>query len=184
MKNWTRRGMILSTSAVGLSACTGTGSRDPSKLDKRVDFALDELRTSVPFSGRLLDEAAGVLIIPQITKAGLGWGGAYGEGALRIGDATVDYYSVAAASFGLQIGVQSYSSALFFSNAEQLQKFRARDGWTLGADLEYAAIEGGETVNLDTNTARDTVYSIVYGQVGLHVGATIEGSKYSRILRE
>lgn len=183
MTNWTRRGFILSSTAVGMGACTGTGSREGENINRRVARSVDEMRNTIPFTNRLLDEAAGVLVMPAVAKAGLGWGGAYGEGSLLIGEAPVDYYSVVAASFGLQIGVQTFSSALFFMSSDRLRKFRERNGWTVGADLEYTLLEDGENAALDSNTIKDTVYGVVFGQKGLHVGATLEGSKYSRVIR-
>ena len=114
---------------------------------------------------------------------GLGFGGAYGEGALMVGGAPVQYYSVLAGSFGFQIGIEQYSSALFFGTDNRLNKFRSRDGWTVGADLEYTAWDQGEDADIDNHTVLETVYGVVFGQEGLHVGATLEGSKYSTITR-
>ena len=61
-----------------------------------------------------------MLVMPKVIKAGFMIGGAHGEGALRLND-PVDgyekhggYYSVFAASFGWQIGVQRTSHVLFF----------------------------------------------------------------------
>ena len=42
-----------------------------------------------------------------LIAAGLGIGGEYGEGALRVNNTTEDYYNLASVSFGLQIGAQS-----------------------------------------------------------------------------
>ena len=47
------------------------------------------------------------LVFPSVIKAGIGIGGEYGEGTLRIGGKTVDYYNTAAASIGFQLGAQS-----------------------------------------------------------------------------
>ena len=54
----------------------------------------------------LADKAVGMLVMPLVTEAGFGVGGAYGRGALIVGGATVDYYAQAKASFGLQLGAQ------------------------------------------------------------------------------
>lgn len=183
MTNWSRRGVILGASAVGLSACTGTASREGEKIDKRVAAQLAEMQRLYPQSTDLLNQAAGVLIMPFVGEASLGYGGAYGEGALQINGVSVDYYSVAEASIGLQIGLQKYSSALFFMNQDRLMKFRARDGWTLGADLSYTALDSGEIAAIDSNTYKDSVFALVFDQKGLSAGAAIEGSKYTRIVR-
>ena len=73
-----------------------------------------------------------MLVIPNIVKAGLGVGGEYGEGALRIGGKTVAYYSLAAGSVGIQIGAQKTNLVLVFRQDEALKKFRASSGWKAG----------------------------------------------------
>jgi len=89
-----------------------------------------------------------MLIIPLVTKAGLGIGGAYGRGCLRINGVTVDYYSVTSGSFGLQIGAQQYAQVLFFMTDEALREFRSSSGWAVGGDVEYVAIDKGGNPSL------------------------------------
>jgi lipid-binding SYLF domain-containing protein len=120
--------------------------------------------------------------MPLVTKAGLFVGGAYGEGALRINNATVDYYSATQGSFGLQIGAQQYAHALFFITEEALGDFRRSAGWSAGADLEYAIKDKGGNLTAETITSLDPVIAVVFGQAGLLVGASLEGTKYTRII--
>ena len=65
-----------------------------------------------------LEFAAG---FPSVIKAGIGIGGEYGEGALRIGGKTVDYYNTAAASIGFQLGAQSKRVIIVFMENEALK---------------------------------------------------------------
>jgi lipid-binding SYLF domain-containing protein len=183
MDKLTRRGLLVATGACATSLASPSFARSRASIDNAVAEKLEEMQVQLPFTQNLAQNAAGMLVIPRITKGGLMIGGAYGEGALVIGAAPVDYYSVAAASFGFQIGLQQMSSVLFFMSKDRLAKFRQRDGWTLGADLEYTVIEKGETAAIDTNTYKDDVFAVVFGQKGLLAGASIEGSKYSRIIR-
>ncbi|MFK5997679.1 MAG: YSC84-related protein [Rhodobacterales bacterium] len=184
MTNWTRRGVIATAGASLTTACAGgTGSRKRFKIDANVEAAIRQMENDVPFTQSLVDTAAGMLIMPKITKGSFVFGASYGEGSLLVGAAPVDYYSVVAGSFGLQIGVQQIAQALFFMDEHSLQKFRSRPGWTLGADLEYTLIGTANSAGLDTNTAHEGVYGIVFGQAGLLVGASLEGSKYNRIVR-
>ena len=141
MDNWTRRGFIATAGSASLSACTGTASKEGANIDRRVRRALNEMSDALPFTDGLRARAAGMLIMPTVAKGGVIYGGTYGEGSLLIGNAPVDYYSVAGASFGLQIGIQKLSTVLFFMTTDRLRKFRERNGWTLGADLQYTLLE-------------------------------------------
>ena len=128
------------------------------------------------------DRAVGVLVIPQITEAGIGIGGSYGRGVLRIGETPVDYYSAAQGTFGIQFGAQQYSHVLFFMTDEALQDFRADAGWVASADIKYAFQNEGDRLTADTITSSSPVVAVVFGQAGLIAGASIEGAKYTRII--
>ncbi|MBK5934101.1 Las17-binding protein actin regulator [Rhodovulum imhoffii] len=179
-----RRGFIAGLGAVtALGACgNGIGSTGASTIEARVDATRDYLFTRYPATRELADKAQGILYMPLITKAGFGVGGAYGRGALRINDVTVDYYSATQASFGLQIGAQQYAHALFFMTSEALAEFRRGLGWSAGADMEYALPDRGGNLSAETLTALDPIVAVVFGQAGLIFGATLEGTKYTRII--
>jgi lipid-binding SYLF domain-containing protein len=184
MEMISRRGLLVAGGATGLlAACgNGIGSGGAAQLDARVTETRAFLVSRYPGTQDLIDRAAGVLWMPLITEAGFGFGGAYGRGALRINDATVDYYSAAQASFGFQLGAQQYSHALFFMTDEALGQFRAANGWTIGADAKYALPDRGGTIGADTNTTLSPVIALVFGQAGFIAGATLDGTKYTRIL--
>lgn len=181
---FSRRGFIMAASStVGLAACgNGIGSAGADRLDARVDATRDFLGTNYPGTRDLMNKSAGVLYMPLMTEAGFGFGGAYGRGALRINDATVDYYSATQASVGFQIGVQQYAHALFFMTQDALAGFRRADGWAAGADAKYAFSDNAGSLGVDTTTITAPVIAIVFGQTGLIAGATLEGTKYTRII--
>ena len=183
MTPFTRRGLILSLGAVPLAACgNGVGNDRPQVIDARVDATLSQLYTQYPGTLDLRDKAAGILVMPIVTEAGFGLGGAFGRGALRVQDVTVDYYSITKASGGLQIGAQQYAHVLFFMTEEALTTFRRSPGWAAGADIEYAIPEGGGAIAAETTTSLAPVIAVVFGQAGLRLGATLEGVKYTRII--
>jgi lipid-binding SYLF domain-containing protein len=66
---------------------------------------------------------------------------------------------------------------------EALADFRTSSGWTAGADVKYALNNQGQTLMADTNTLNAPVVAVVFGQAGLIAGATLEGTKYTRIIR-
>jgi lipid-binding SYLF domain-containing protein len=186
MTKYTRRFVTMGLGAVALSvlaACgNGVGSTGAPTIDARVDQTLSYLHNKFPATQEIADNAAGVLVMPLITEAGLGLGAAYGRGALRVGDVTVDYYSVAQASAGFQFGAQQYAHTLFFMTEESLAEFRRSAGWVAGADLEYVFQNEGDSFKADTNTITEPILAMVFGQAGVRIGATIEGAKYSRII--
>lgn len=180
----TRRGFVLpSLSLLALSACgNGVDSTGGETIDARVDTALAFMRESVEGAQELEQKAVGVLMMPLITEAGFGVGGSFGRGALRVNDATVDYYSAANASFGFQFGAQQYAHALFFMTQKALDDFQRSSGWSVGADVEYALSATGASFSAETATTLAPVYGIVFGQAGLIAGVSLEGTKYTRII--
>jgi len=183
MNIWTRRA-FLAGAGTTLAACgNGIGNSRGQKIDFRVQLALKQMFQEIPGSSDLADRAAGMLVMPTVTKAGFGWGGAYGEGALMIGGAPVDYYSVAQGSYGFQLGLQQYAHVLFFMNETALRDFRSSGGWQVGADAEYVIKNTGDNVGIDTTKLRSPVVALIFGRAGLIVGATLAGTKYSRIIR-
>ena len=182
-----RRDFMRAGAAFGalgaLSACGNpVGSGGGELIDARVDRTLDYLYATYPSSRNIAERSVGALVMPIVTEAGLGVGGSYGRGALRIEGQTVDYYSATQASLGLQIGAQQYAHTLFFMAPESLQTFRTSPGWAAGADLEYALNDDGASYGVDSQVVQGPVVALVFGQSGLLAGATVEGTKYSRII--
>jgi lipid-binding SYLF domain-containing protein len=152
------------------------------EIEANVDAAL-KLFNDVKGGKEFLQKAKGVLVLPGVFKAGLIVGGEYGEGALRIGGRTVDYYSIAAGSFGLQIGAQKKNVIIVFMDEGALKSFRASAGWKVGVDGSVAAINIGAGASIDTTQIKDTIVSVIFDQKGLMANATLEGAKLTRIVR-
>ncbi|MEP2921203.1 YSC84-related protein [Sulfitobacter sp.] len=166
-----------------LAACgNGVGSRGSATIDARVSATLNQMYSEYPNTRTLADKANGMLVMPLVTEAGFGFGGAYGRGALLVNNVTVDYYSVAKASGGLQIGAQQYAHVLFFLTDAALSEFRSSPGYAAGADIEYVISDKGDSLNADTTTALSPVVAVIFARAGLRLGATLEGSKYTRII--
>jgi lipid-binding SYLF domain-containing protein len=185
MTPWTRRS-FMAAAGCGLVACTSSPPSEESPreiIDRDVDSALNELYATVPGANELGQRAKGILVIPHIKKAGFFASGTYGEGALVIGPAKVDYYSLSAVGIGLTFGATEFNQALFFMTDQALQDFRVADGWELGADAAVVVQKNGAAAGLTSTQINRPIQEVVFGQRGLIADASLAGAKYSRIIR-
>jgi lipid-binding SYLF domain-containing protein len=150
------------------------------EIDREVDRALAEFET-IEGANAFLGIAKGVLVFPKVYKAGIGVGGEYGEGALRVDGKTVDYYSTAAASIGFQLGAQAKSIVVIFTQEPALKKFRESEGWRVGVDGSVALVDVGIGKAVDTTNIKDPVIGFIFGQKGLMYNLTLEGSKFTKL---
>ena len=171
--------LITVLSGVGLARVAAAASAE--EIDMKVNGALAEFRKEVPGGAEFLKKANGVLAFPDVIKAGLVVGGEYGAGALRIGGKTVQYYNIASASFGLQLGAQQYAIVMVFLNDEALQKFRDSKGWEAGVDGSVAIAKWGAGEDINTQNFKDPIVGFVFSNKGLMAGISIEGSKITKI---
>jgi lipid-binding SYLF domain-containing protein len=145
--------------------------------------ALVKLRGHSSKAGELLDQAAGVLVFPDVVKLGFGVGGEYGEGTLLVPGKPTSYFVTAGASFGLQAGVQKKSQVILFMTQEALKKFQNSRGWKVGVDGSVALVKLGVDGSIDSQTLKESVVGFVFSNVGLMYNLTLEGSKITRIAR-
>ena len=153
------------------------------EIDIKADSALQRFKDEVPGGKEFLKRAKGVLVFPSIIKAGFGIGGEYGEGALRIGGKTVEYYSTAAVSIGFQIGAQTKALVLVFLQNDALTNFRASNGWKAGVDGSVAVVEWGVGEDINTTDIKDPIVGFIFSNKGLMFNLTLEGSKFTKIIR-
>ena len=96
--------LVLAIAVLALSAAVSVPparAATAEEIDAKSDATLDRFKREVGGAQSLIGMAKGVLVFPDVAKAGFGIGGEYGEGALRVGGKSVDYYSTAAASICL-----------------------------------------------------------------------------------
>jgi lipid-binding SYLF domain-containing protein len=170
----------LPTVTSNQARAAGAGAATAAEIDAEVDDALATLYATEPVAKDLGQQAKGTLVFPTIIKAGLGIGGALGEGALRVDGKTEAYYSSFAASFGLQAGAQTFSYALFFMTDDSLKFIRETSGWEIGMGPSVVVVDAGLAKKMSTTTLKDDVYAFIYGQKGLMAGLGIEGSKITQ----
>ncbi|MEM7209945.1 MAG: YSC84-related protein [Pseudomonadota bacterium] len=153
------------------------------EIEAGVADTLALFKKEVKGGSEYLSKSAGVLVFPSVIKGGIGIGGEYGEGALRVGGKTVAYYSTASASIGLQFGIQEKSLVVVFKTNGALKSFRNSDGWKAGVDGSVAIAKWGAGEDVNTLEDQSPVVGFIIGNKGLMYNLTFEGSKFSRIDR-
>jgi len=153
------------------------------EIDINVQQTLKRFKQTVGGASSFLNNAKGVLVFPEVIKAGFGVGGEYGEGALRVNGRNVSYYNTAAASVGFQIGAQVKSIVIVFLDAKALKKFRNSDGWEVGVDGSVALAELGTGKSIDSTSHNKPIVGFIFGNKGLMYNLTLEGSKFTKIVR-
>ena len=171
-------GLAMVVLCLGADVANAATARE---IDVSVDVALENFEKDVAGSKPFLANAKGLLVFPKVIKAGVGFGGEYGEGALRIGGKTVDYYNTLAGSFGLQFGAQAKTIVIVFLNEDALNGFRNSDGWKVGVDGSVAVITIGAGTSLDSSKLNEPIVGFVLDQKGLMYNLTLEGAKFSKM---
>jgi lipid-binding SYLF domain-containing protein len=169
----------FATAALLLSAASFGATK--AQIDERVHTAMHQFYELNPQHKDLVARAKGVLVFPKITKGGVGVGGQFGEGALRIDGKNVEYYSIGSASVGVTLGLAKRKEVILFMTQEALDKFTTGHGWTIGADTNVAVLSRGAGGNYDTQTLQRPILGFVFGEKGLIGDISLEGSKITKI---
>lgn len=176
-----KEGVSDAAQAVGDSVSEATSGPTAGEIESGVNAALKRLYSESPEAKELGAKAVAILVFPKVTKGGLMVGGQYGEGAMRQGGKTTGYYSIAGVSYGLQIGGQQYSYAMFFLNDEAIQYLRENKGWEAGSGPTLVGGDEGWSSSMGTNDLQGDIVPVFFGQEGLMAGAGLQGTKISKI---
>ncbi len=182
MKQWiqTMVALLAVLTATSFSSAAGAAV-DPWSIDAGVQSSLQSFYAEHPGNRDLVTKAAGVLVFPRVTKAGLGIGGEGGHGALVVDGSTVGYYKMSGASVGATIGVAHRAEIILFMTPEALYKFQRSAGWTIGADVGVAVASKGAGGDYDSETMRKPVIAFVLGEHGLIADVSLLGTKITKV---
>jgi lipid-binding SYLF domain-containing protein len=128
----------------------------------------------------LLEDAACIVSIPDLTKGAVGVGGRYGKGlaSCRRSDGSWGppaFIEVGGASIGLQIGGERTDMLLVIRGADSA-KWLLKDKFTLGADASVAAGPYGRTAAAATDAALRAAILSYSRSRGVFVGAALDGA--------
>ena len=163
------------------SVAQDKGKTEAAEIVRESQAALQQLYTAAPLAKELGTKALAILVFPEVSKAGLGIGGQYGEGALLKKGTAAAYYKTTGASFGLQAGAQKYGYAMLLMNAKALEQLDNAKGFEVGVGPSVVLVDEGMAKTTTTTTMKDDIYAFVFGQKGLMGGLGIQGNKITKI---
>ena len=173
--------LLLALLLVAPWSPTPAAAASAAAIDRDVTAALKKLYATNPAARTLRDKAYGVLVFPNMLKAGFMFGGQIGEGALRRKGKTVGYYNSVAASYGFQAGAQVFGYALFFMNKSAHDALERTAGFEIGVGPSVVVLDTGLAKTMTTTTLTADVYAIVFDQMGAMAGLGVQGSKITRV---
>jgi lipid-binding SYLF domain-containing protein len=183
-----RRHIHKTLLAAATLLCLGTAAApalaaSAQDLDRDAAQALQTLYKANPTAELIAGKAKAILVFPKIVKAGLIFGGSYGEGVLMKGTAVTDYYNSVSASWGWQAGAESYAYVVFLMSDKAVAYLAKSKGWEFGVGPTVVVVNEGIAKNLSTTTLKSDAYAYISDQQGLMASLSIEGTKISRIKR-
>jgi len=141
-------GVLLTFVAALMSGCatapTTTGGRDD--LLQQATTALGDMGRDDPSLNDLTQKAYGYAIFPEIAKGGLVFGGGYGRGVVYEQGQQIGYADLSHASFGLQVGGQTYTELIVFENKAALDRL-TKSRLEFVADASAVILKTGAATN-------------------------------------
>ena len=152
-------------------------------LNRDAEEALNLLYKTNPTAANISKQSKAKLVFPKIIKAGLIFGGAYGEGVLLHGTNRHEYFNSVSASWGWQIGAESFGYVVFLMNDKAINYLSTSHGWEIGVGPSVVMVNDGVGKNFSTSTLKDDAYAFIFDQQGLMLSLSLEGTKISPIKR-
>ena len=177
MRCTTGLALVVTVMAGLLASCaTAPATReDKAALVAEASSRWQQMRTADPALGVLVQRGHGYALFPDVGKAGLGVGGAYGRGVVYERGQHIGYSDLTQATVGAQVGGQSFSELLVFEHKAALDRFKAG---------EFGVAAGASAVVLKSGVATtpnfvDGVAVIVQPVGGVMAEAAIGGQQFT-----
>jgi lipid-binding SYLF domain-containing protein len=167
--------------AIGLASAPALAATEEQAIVDHAVGTLHDLRVDKEFGNArdLLHKARAVLIAPRIFKAGFFVGGEGGQAVLMVrgthGWSNPAFYTVASASFGLQIGAQESEMIMFIMTDRALQAIM-QDNFKIGANAGIAVATLGSTVEGATTSNVGADIIVWASSSGAYVGISLNGT--------
>lgn len=165
-----------------ISQNVAQASSEQDQLVEKAKITVEALaaQTDMAQFRKLLAISKGIVVFPQVLKAGFIIGGAGGTGVLlgRGADGSWSapaFYTMGQASIGLQIGAEAKELVLVIMTEKGLESI-IENQVKLGGDLSAAVGPVGKNIGASSTTNMDVDIFSFAKNAGLFIGASVEGS--------
>jgi lipid-binding SYLF domain-containing protein len=177
----TRTAVVLAVATGLLVGCTTAPPTPESRtaLVESATLAMQDMNRMDPGVEPLARKGYGYALFPEVVKAGLGFGGGYGQGVVYEQGQHVGYADLTLASVGVQIGGQTFSELIVFENKAAMDRFKLSPV-DLTAGVAAMILQNGAAVNA---TFIEGIAVIVRPITGAMAEATIGGQQFKYVAK-
>jgi lipid-binding SYLF domain-containing protein len=155
---------------------------DEQNLVDRGRITVDDLKRDKEFGNarQLIHRARAIMIVPQLIKGGFFFGGEGGDGLLLTHNhdgswSDPAFYTLASASFGLQIGLEQSELVLIVLSDRALNAFMS-DQFKIGAQAGLAIVTLGAEAEAATTANLNADIVVWSSATGAYAGLTLNGT--------
>ncbi len=143
--------------------------------EENCQLIIKSMKEKDPGIQKVFDKAVAWAVFPRISKAGIGIGGAGGNGRVYQKGKFIGTTTMTQVSIGFQLGGQVYSEIIFFQDEFTLEKFK-NGKFELGANISAVVFDVGAA---ETAGFKDGTMVFVIPDAGLMYEATLSGQKFT-----
>jgi lipid-binding SYLF domain-containing protein len=172
-------GLALAAFALAWPAIAAAKSK--AEIDAGAAATLQRFYALDAGNRELVERAAGVLVLPDLTKAGVGLGAEFGEAVLWVDGSIRQYYTVTGAALGALIGVGQRAEVVLFMTSAARDEFIRNQRWTIDADAGAAVASRGVGTQYPSLALGKPVLSYVVNQQGLIGDISLTGLRITPV---
>ncbi|MGN6335472.1 hypothetical protein [Mycobacterium sp.] len=143
-------------------------------LHAEVLAALKQIENQNSDLKKVLDESAGFAVVPEIGRASLVLGGAYGLGEVFEGDSVTGYAAIVELTIGVQVGGTTFHELVVFHDEGALKNFK-QGKYAFAADAAVEIVKAGAQASKGFG-ATTSIY--VFDDGGMLLDLAIGGQKF------
>lgn len=170
------RSMLMLTLGLGGAQVSAAWEADPdNKRQVKAARAIAEIRERIPRAELFFEDAYAFAILPSVTRAGFGIGGAYGIGIVVEGDDVVGTTRFWQFTSGIQGGARNFSMIIFFKDREALEYYQTGKLQFMG----QAGIAAATVGVAGTPAYNEGVSIVTVTRLGLMLEFSISGARFT-----